>query len=122
MASIDPTFVLSNRIEAAFWGAIAVTMVVAAVRKTGTVRMDCAIAAVTFAIFGLSDLVETRTGAWWRPWWLLVWKGVCVLIFLALFVRYARRRRANPQTAAGGSSTSSRQSGQGQNPCPPDRC
>jgi hypothetical protein len=35
-------------------------------------------AALLFALFALSDVIEVQTGAWWRPWWLAVIKGVCI--------------------------------------------
>ena len=35
-----------------------------------------------FALFGVSDLIESETGAWWRPGWLLLMKSGCVLGFL----------------------------------------
>jgi hypothetical protein len=37
-----------------------------------------------------SDLVEARTGAWWKPWWLFVWKAACVLLMLGGAWRYQR--------------------------------
>lgn len=92
MAVIDPMFVLSNRIEAVLWLLIAIAMCVAAARRP-TMRSDCIIAAAAFALFGLSDLVETTTGAWWRPWWLLAWKAACVLALLWLLQRHLARRR-----------------------------
>ncbi len=36
-----------------------------------------------FFIFAATDWVELQTGAWWRPWWLLVWKASCCLGLLA---------------------------------------
>jgi hypothetical protein len=93
VAVIDPTFALSNRLEAAFWALIALGMLVAALRNRGEIRRDCAIAAITFALFGGSDLVEATTGAWWRPWWLFVWKAICVLVFVVLLARYLHRRK-----------------------------
>jgi hypothetical protein len=90
---IDPTFVLSNHIEAGLWTVIGIGMAVGAVYQRGVVRRDCIVAAVTFAIFGASDLVEATTGAWWRPWWLLLWKATCLVAFLVLIVRYVRRRK-----------------------------
>jgi hypothetical protein len=90
---LDPTFVLSNHIEAAFWCAIGLALLVSAARHLGAVRRDCLVGAVTFVVFGISDWVEATTGAWWRPWWLFVWKSGCLLILLILLVRYARRRR-----------------------------
>jgi hypothetical protein len=91
-ANIDPTFVLSNRIEAGVWMSIGTAMLIGGVRRRGIERIDCLIAGVTFLIFGGSDVVEATTGAWWRPWWLLVWKGLCLLVLLTLLIRYARRR------------------------------
>jgi hypothetical protein len=93
LPALDPAFIVSNRIEAVFWIAIAIAMIIAATRQSGAARIDCFIAAIAFAFFGLSDLVETKTGAWWRPWWLLVWKATCVLALLVLLARYLRRRK-----------------------------
>lgn len=42
-------------------------------------------AALVFLAFGASDLVEIQTGAWWHPWWLLVWKGSCITGLIALW-------------------------------------
>jgi hypothetical protein len=102
MAAIDLTFVLSNRIEAGLWLVIALAMAVAAWRRRH-VRRDCVIAAIAFALFGASDVVETHTGAWWRPWWLLAWKAACLFAFLILLKRHLTRR-----TPASGSPNPSR--------------
>ena len=102
MAAFDPTFVLSNRIEAGLWFVIALAMAIAAFRRRH-VRRDCAIGAFAFALFAISDLVETHTGAWWRPWWLLAWKAACLVAFLYLLKRHLTRR-----TPASGSPTPSR--------------
>jgi len=51
------------------------------------------LAAVTFVLFGISDLAETQTGAWWQPWWLLVWKAACIALILLLVVVAIRRKR-----------------------------
>lgn len=56
-------------------------------------RKECSIAAVTLILFGFSDIVEASTGAWWRPWWLFVWKALCVLILLMLLISYFRWKR-----------------------------
>lgn len=91
LCAIAPSFVLANRVEAGLWIGIAIVVCVVA-------RRDRAIAVVTFALFGVSDLVETTTGAWWRPWWLLMWKAACVAVFLWLLVRYhGRRARLTPR-------------------------
>ena len=92
MAALDPLFVLSNRVEAALWLVVATLFLAAALRHRH-MRRDCLVAAIAFALFGVSDLVETTTGAWWRPWWLLAWKAACVLAFLWLLKRHVARRR-----------------------------
>ena len=41
-------------------------------------------------LFGISDFVEMATGAWWKPWWLLGWKGLCLtagIIFIILIFK-----------------------------------
>jgi hypothetical protein len=57
------------------------------------VRVRCLVAAVTLVLFGISDVVEVETGAWYRPWWLLVWKGVCVMVLGYLLITYIREKR-----------------------------
>lgn len=46
----------------------------------------------SLVMFGLSDVVEVRTGAWYQPWWLLVWKGVCLATIVAVLVGTWRGR------------------------------
>lgn len=86
-------FEIANYAEAAFWAVVAVGFAWAAVRRTGQVGRECYLAAVTFLLFGFSDVVEVQTGAWYRPWWLLVWKGLCVLSIARLLAVYVRYRR-----------------------------
>lgn len=89
LASLHST---GNYWEAGFWGAIALGFAVAAIRRRGNLRRLLLIAALTLAAFGGSDLVEVRTGAWWRPWWLLAWKALCVAAMLWLYCAYQRTR------------------------------
>ena len=54
---------------------------------------------IAFVLFGISDFVEMHTGAWWRPWWLLVWKGLCLLALLFLLtLRHRRLRKEKGRT------------------------
>ena len=89
----DALFNLCNHIEAVFWIVVGVVCVGCAFRRNGVAAQRCWQAAYAFIAFGLSDIAEVRTGAWWRPWWLLVWKSICVAALLALLVDYLRRRR-----------------------------
>lgn len=86
---------LYNYVEVGVWCAIAVVVAVRASRRSGAARRDGFIASVALLAFGASDYAEIRTGGeWWTPWWLLVWKAVCVLTLLALLLRARRSGRA----------------------------
>lgn len=80
-----------NLVEGVFWIAVGAGFGLSVIdRRRRSAKL---IAALNFAAFGVSDFIEMGTGAWWRPWWLLVWKGACVIIMLAQFVAYIRRQR-----------------------------
>lgn len=85
---------MGNIVEAAVWFACSVAMMRAALRGPRRERLLAAGLAVAFALFGVSDLIETRTGAWWRPPWLLVWNAICVVALIGGLWRYRRRRAA----------------------------
>ncbi len=89
----DTVFVYGNYGEAALWAVIAVVIAVRSRRADAVVRRIGVVAAVAFCAFGVSDVVEASTGAWWRPWSLLVWKAVCVVVFVGLFAGYVRHTR-----------------------------
>jgi hypothetical protein len=92
LAVITREFVYLNYLEAGLWIALGLAAAVHALRFHGAVRRDLTILAINLVAFGLSDVAEARTGAWWRPWWLLAWKSACVGVMLALMIRYAARR------------------------------
>ena len=73
-----------NHLEAVLWFAIGVGMLLTAFvkRSDGNLLKLFLIAAIAFMLFGVSDLIEAKTGAWWRPAELLMLKGTCVLIFI----------------------------------------
>ncbi len=91
-SSLADLEVMGNLIEAALWGTIAVVLLLFALKRTGTVRRRGLLAFVVFALFAASDVVESRTGAWWRPWWLFAWKAACVASMLGLLIDYERAR------------------------------
>ena len=78
-----------NQAEACLWFVIALVLAMK-LRMPGPWRwlLPCA-----FAVFGVSDLIEARTGAWWEPWWLLVMKAGCVLVFQLAWQSHRRHRR-----------------------------
>jgi hypothetical protein len=87
-------FRTGNYAEAVLWMLVAAVFGVFAMRRSGLARRRCAIAVVVFFLFGMSDVVEVQTGAWWRPWWLFTWKAFCVLAMLGLLWNYLHRREA----------------------------
>lgn len=95
----DDLFVRGNQSEAAVWILIAAVLAWYAWRQTGEARRIALWSALTFFVFSLSDLVEIHTGAWWRPWWLLMWKAACVVAMVGLLVWDMRRRRREDSQA-----------------------
>ena len=90
----DRFFANANHLEAGLWMVIGAGFLIHAAVKTAF-RRSSLVAGVTFIAFGMSDVVEVRTGAWWRPWWLFGWKAICVLTIAILLIRYLKYRRAN---------------------------
>ena len=83
---VTPLFRYSNYAEAVLWVAIGAYVVFRARRRKGRIApLDWVLTVALFA-FGGSDVVEVHTGAWWRPWWLLVWKGGCLLAVAAVLL------------------------------------
>jgi hypothetical protein len=88
----DSFFTAANYIEAGFWTAVGLAFAgVALARPRG--RGAAGVAAITFIAFGGSDVVEVQTGQWWDPWWLFVWKAICVVVLAGLLVHYERARK-----------------------------
>ena len=90
---IDNLLRYGNLIEGFFWIAIGVCFAVAIMRP-GRKRSKI-IAAINFTMFGCSDFMEFHTGAWWQPTWLLLWKGLCIIVMLLQFVFYLRAKSAS---------------------------
>lgn len=66
-----------NLAEAAVWFAAGLALAGARNGEPfSRMRELTAAAAALFVLFGLSDLAEMKTGAWWAPAWLLAWKAV----------------------------------------------
>lgn len=88
-----------NQGEALLWLAISLAILIhTIVRKLRRFSIPPAQLPLipAFALFGLSDLIEAKTGAWWRPWWLLALKALCILVFLfCLFHHLKKSRKTN---------------------------
>jgi hypothetical protein len=86
-----------NLIEAALWLVVSIVFALKAIRASGGLRQVFCILAVSFAVFGITDLIESETGAWWRPLWLLALKAICVVGFVVGFSAYYKITRRTRQ-------------------------
>jgi hypothetical protein len=89
MATMHATF---NTVEAIVWFCLAVAIAWRSLRGDTRHRTCGMITAIAFAAFGVSDLVEIQTGAWYRPLWLAAWKAACIATFFACYCRFRQIR------------------------------
>src|SRR5579884_490521 len=94
--------VIGNYIEALFWILVGITVAIYGPWHGRVGKKLPLMAGLVFVLFGCSDVVEAQTGAWWRPLWLLAWKGLCLILLAVFYLRYRRHRQAfessNPKT------------------------
>lgn len=90
MDSTADFHVVFNQAEAGLWFVIALVLIVRSRMKMPWRWL----LPLAFVLFGVSDLIEAQTGAWWEPWWLFVMKAACVLVFLLAW--RAHRRQGKP--------------------------
>lgn len=91
--------VIGNQIEAVLWLVFGVGFVIRAFRTYAGHRRLAILLAVAFLAFGFSDLIEARTGAWWRPVWLLLLKSGCIAVFAYGLWEHLRLRRRDRDAA-----------------------
>jgi hypothetical protein len=93
---LEHAYSVGNAAEAVLWFGIGCGFLIA-LRRARYQRLKW-VAGLTFIAFGFSDLVEIQTEAWWRPWWLLAWKAVCVGVLLWTLIAYRKQSRASSPT------------------------
>ena len=81
-----------NSLEAPFWIVVGV-LVFWKSRSSGPNRRLGSIASVWFVLFGLSDVWEVFSGAWWHPWPLLVLKASCVTALVTCGIVYYQNKK-----------------------------
>jgi hypothetical protein len=81
-----------NLIEALLWAGVAAGVLIFSKRLADRRRRIAYVAAAAFFLFGISDILEVYTGAWWQPLWMLLLKGTCVLSLAACLVAYVKSR------------------------------
>ena len=73
-----------NLIESILWIGIGLGLYLS--KKSFPIKQNknIVITAILFLLFGVSDIIEIYSGAWWNSWWLLIWKilnGIGLLYF-----------------------------------------
>ena len=81
-----------NSFEAVFWISVG-SVVWTKSQQTGRHRQLGRIATLWFILFGISDIFEVFSGAWWRPWPLLVLKAACVIALVTCGIVYRQTSR-----------------------------
>ena len=102
----DPE-VIGNYIEAVFWMTIGTVLGIAGRRTDPAFKTLALVACGLFVVFGISDLIEAQTGAWWKPLWLLGWKGLCIVGLASCYWKYRRIKKRLASQAAAGSNPAS---------------
>ena len=80
-----------NSVEAAWWFLMAGAVMLSGQRFRGTTPSLRFTLACLLAAFGVSDMIEIRTGAWWRPTGLLLLKATCLTGLLVCALVIMRR-------------------------------
>jgi len=71
-----------NIIEIFLWPTIGLMFFIISFRKANRYKKLSWFLSIVFICFGISDYFEIYSGVWWRPWWLLAWKVLCVISFI----------------------------------------
>ncbi len=81
-----------NSVEAAWWIFLAALTAMGGHRVRGMTARLQGVFVLGFTAFGISDVIEVYTGAWWRPVSLLMLKAAC-LVGLAVSIYWLLRNR-----------------------------
>jgi len=82
-----------NHIEAVWWFIVAAYFFCKSYSSPPDKRKIGYTAAIAFLFFGISDIIEAHTGAWWQPWQLLALKASCLAVFAVCIILYYRNRK-----------------------------
>jgi hypothetical protein len=82
------TIATFNQLEACLWFFLGIVLTLSSRHAKAPKKKTMWTAAAAFLIFGVSDLIEANTGAWWRPLWLLFLKAACIAVLVGCYLRY----------------------------------
>ena len=89
------TIATFNYLEATLWFAIACILFINAIfnKKYVVYKKVMLISCGCFLLFGISDIIEAHTGAWWEPIELFVFKALCAIGFIFCLLSYLNIKR-----------------------------
>jgi len=90
-----------NVIEAGIWFALATWFLFLAVRRKTSLKKSFLIFSLTLFVFGISDIIETQTGAWYKPFGLFLLKAICVMLIAGCVCVFFRNRAECEQVMNG---------------------
>lgn len=93
MLNSMPVHTIFNLCEAVAWVVIASTLAWRSSSAHPSFRSVGYVAAAAFFVFAGTDLIETKTGAWYRPFGLLLYNAVCLILIVGCYVRYRAIKR-----------------------------
>ena len=85
--------IVFNSCEAVLWIGFGCALFIATAKSALKQLNVLYVAAITFVVFGVSDIIEIYTGAWWQPLWLLIMKVSCIVSFILCFISYKQNTR-----------------------------
>ena len=96
------TFQICNTAEGVFWILIGAGFGINCLLTREKDKQTRIVAMILFVAFGISDFVQATVGAWWRPWWLLCWKAICVAGLTIMTLRRWHQKRIALRQASPG--------------------
>ena len=81
-----------NLIEAGLWISFGVALQLVSRKLEVKHRRVAYVGVAALVAFGISDIIEIYTGAWWKPIWLLLLKAACIVVFIGCCVYYLKNK------------------------------
>jgi len=79
-----------NIFEGFLWLGFSCIFFIPAMKRTEKNRLFCILGGLAFVFASLSEFYEAHTGAWWKPWWLILWKGSFAPISVLMYLWYRK--------------------------------
>lgn len=83
-----PVHTIFNLCEAVVWVTIAFTLAWRSSSAHPSLQRVGYVAAAAFFVFAGTDLIEAKTGAWYRPLGLLLYNAVCLTVIVYCYWQY----------------------------------